>query len=62
MPFSRKEAETLEHILQCDCVPFVKHRTGISVNVLLQHRHNTGALKKWAKFLKVYDTMKNALE
>ena len=44
-PFCRKEAETLQHILQCDCVPFVKHKTGISVNVLLQQRHNTGALK-----------------
>ena len=29
-PFCRKEAETLQHILQCDCVPFVKYKTGIS--------------------------------
>ena len=32
-PFCRKEVETLQHILQCDCVPFVKHKTGISANV-----------------------------
>ena len=30
-PFCRKEAETLQHILQCDCVPFVKHKTRISI-------------------------------
>ena len=60
-PFCRKKAETLQHILQCDCVPFVKHKTGISVNVLLEQRHKTGALKKWGKFLKFYDTIKNAL-
>ena len=39
----RKEAETLRHILQCECVPFVKHKTGISLNLLLQQRHNTGS-------------------
>ena len=49
-PFCWKEAETSEHTLECDCVPFIKHKTGISVNVLLQ-----------AKFLKCYDTMKNLL-
>ena len=57
-PFCRKEAETLQHILQCDCVPFVKHKTGILVNVLLQQRYNTEALKKWGKFLKFYDIMR----
>ena len=25
-PFCRKEAETLQHILQCDCVSFVKQK------------------------------------
>ena len=60
-PFCRKEAEILQHILLCDYVPFVKHKTGISVNVLLQQRHNTGALKKGSKFLKFYDIMRNAL-
>ena len=60
-PFCRKEAETLQHTLQCDCVLFVKHKTGISVNVLLQQRHNTEALKKWGKFLKFYDIMRKAL-
>ena len=45
-PFCRKEAETLQHISQCDCVPFVKYKTGIPVNVLLQKRYNIGALKK----------------
>ena len=60
-PFCREEAETLQHILQCDCVPFVKHKTGISVNVLLQQRHNTEALKKWGKLLKFYDIMRKAL-
>ena len=60
-PFCRKEAETLQHILQCDCVPFVKHKTGISVNVLLQQRHNTEAFKKWGKFLEFYDIMRKAL-
>ena len=49
-PFCRKEAETLQHILQCDCVPLVKHKTGISVNVPLQQRHNTGALKNGEGF------------
>ena len=49
-PFCRKEAETLEHILQCDRVPFVKHKTGISVYVLLQQRHNTSALKNGQSF------------
>ena len=49
-PFCRKEAETLQQILQCDCVPFVKRETCISVNVLLQQRHNTGALKNWESF------------
>ena len=48
-------------MLQCDCVPFIEHKTGISVKVLLQLRDNTGALKKWAKFLKFYDIMKNAV-
>ena len=42
--FCRKEAETLQHILQFHCVPFVKHKTGISVNVLLQQRHDTETL------------------
>ena len=60
-PFCRKEAEILQHILQCDCVPFVKHKTGISVNVLLQQRHNTEALRKWGKVLKFYDIMRKAL-
>ena len=61
-PFCRKEAETLQHILQCDCVPFVKQKkTDISVNLLLQVRHNTEALKKWRKFLKFHDIMRNAL-
>ena len=36
---------TLKHILLHDCVPFVKHKTGISVNVLLQQRHEHGLLK-----------------
>ena len=27
-PFCRKEAETLQHILQCGCVSFVKHMKG----------------------------------
>ena len=27
-PFCRKEAKTLQYISQCDCVPFVKHKTG----------------------------------
>ena len=49
-PFCRKEAETLQHILQYDCVPFVKHKTGISVNVLLQQRHDTEALKNGESF------------
>ena len=49
-PVCRKEAETLQHILQCDCNPFVKHKTLISVNVLLQQKHNTEALKKWGSF------------
>ena len=53
-PVCRKEAEILQHILQCDCVPFVKHKTGISVNILLQQRHNTESLKKCGKFLKFY--------
>ena len=44
-PFCRKEAETLQHILWCDCVPFVKHKTGISANVLSQQKHNTGVLE-----------------
>ena len=48
--FCRKEAETLQHILKCDCVLFVKHKTGISVIVLLQQRHNAGVLKKWKNF------------
>ena len=39
----------------------MKHKTGISVNVLLQQRHNTEALKKWGKFLKFYDIMIKAL-
>ena len=60
-PFCRKAIEILQHILQCDCVPIVKHKVGISVNVLLQQRHNTGALKKWEKFLKFFDVMRNAL-
>ena len=60
-PFCRKEAETLQHILLCDCVPFVKDKKGMSVNVLLQQMHNTGALRKWAKFLKFYDKTRNAL-
>ena len=29
-PFCRKEAETLQHILLCDCVPFVKQNRYIS--------------------------------
>ena len=49
-PFCRKETETLQHILQCDCFPFAKHKTCISVNVLLQQRHNTGALKNGESF------------
>ena len=49
-PFCRKEAETLQHILQCDCVPFVKHKTAISVNVLLQQRYNTETLKNGESF------------
>ena len=49
-PFCGKEAKTLQHILQCDCVPFVKHKTGISVNVLFQQRHNTGASKNEESF------------
>ena len=61
-PFCSKKAETLQHVLQCDCVPFAKHKTGISsVNVLLQQRHNTEALKKWGKFMKFYDIMRNTL-
>ena len=59
-PFCRKEAETLQHILRCDCVPFVKHKTGILVS-RVQQRHNTGSYKKWGKFLKFYDIMRNAL-
>ena len=57
------EGKKIKHynIYYCDCTPFVKHKTGILVNVLLQQRHNTGALKKWAKFLKFYDIMRNAL-
>ena len=35
----------VQHILQCDCVPFVKHKTGISADVLLQQRHNTETVK-----------------
>ena len=49
-PFYGKETETLQHILQCDCVPFVKHKTGKSVNVPLQKRHNTDALKNGESF------------
>ena len=46
-PFCRKGAETLQHLLQCDCVPFVKH---ILVNDLLQQRRNTGLLKNGESF------------
>ena len=60
-PFCRKEAETLQRILMCDCVPFVKHKTSVSVNLLLLQRHDRGSLKKSGKFLKFYDIMRNAL-
>ena len=38
-----------EGIIQA-IIPFVKHKTGISVNVLLQQRHDTGALKNGQSF------------